>query len=99
MHQSSCQVAACLCAHAQQRVCHASGKQAATNISGRLAHSCFGCMHVFVAPLLPCAAVLGFLVVCCVLGVLLWKHKHCWANGNDAGSGSDKGSDGHAPDP
>lgn len=28
------------------------------------------------------AGVVGFLAVCCLAGVLLWKHRHWWSNGN-----------------
>ena len=46
------------------------------------------------------AGVVGFLAVCCLAGVLLWKHRRWWHNGNGNGqSGFPKGSDEENVDP
>jgi hypothetical protein len=49
-------------------------------------------LHTVTSPAAAClhAGVVGFLAVCCVAGVLLWKHRHWWANGNGGAKDSDE---------
>lgn len=64
--------------------------------SGRFKQACV--VGVLTFGWCACAGVVGFLAVCCLVGVLMYKHRRWWRNGNgNYKNGSEKGSEDDGP--